>query len=164
MLSFAALEDTRGQLLSSLPAKARWLLGETPLEWRFERAQQPLQPLTSADISSGAIPAHWLPIHIFGEYSYADGGGATAFLGIDIQTGQVRGLDVERDDSSAVFLLNSTVQQFIDTFLLFSHVLVHRSEAVAELAANAKAIDPAVFPNSSWRVLADHVETLPIRA
>jgi hypothetical protein len=146
------LEPLRAMLAAQLPVRARWLIDETPCDWDFSRAQQPLRP-----ISLGAdVPALWRGLYIFGEEDYAEGGGARSFIGINAEAGDVFGLDLERDEPLYVF--NSTPQRFIDTFLLFDQALGQKSAAAIGLAARAQAIDPEAFERSEWRDAARHVE------
>jgi hypothetical protein len=152
-------ELLRIELVTQLPVRARWIFGETPCDWDFSRAQWPLHSPSSSEFTGGDIPESWLRLRIFGEEDYADGGGAHPLLGIDYETGEVFGLDVERNALS-VYILNSSVERFIVTFLLFDRVLRLRTETVLGLAGKVYEIDPGVFERSEWRDTADYVETL----
>jgi hypothetical protein len=155
------LDELRLEVAGRLPVRVRWLLDETPWDWDFSRARQALQPLSDADAETWMeiLPEDWRQLYIFGEEAFAAGGGARPFLGVHIQSGEVYGLDVERDDAAAYFL-NSSVPAFIDTFLLFDEVLGKRVAATSRLSDRARAADPKGFDRSEWRDAAEHVEFL----
>ena len=53
---------------------------------------------------NGDLEPEWSALDLFGEEDYAEGGGASPFLGVHRSSGKIFGLDVERD-SSEMFLL-----------------------------------------------------------
>src|SRR5216117_2705717 len=111
----------RSQIAAHLPARVRWLVNRSPLDFDFSRSQRPLQPLLASEVN-GDLEPEWSALDLFGEEDYAEGGGASPFLGVHRSSGQIFGLDVERE-SSQMFLLNSDDDRFIRTFLLFDEVV-----------------------------------------
>ena len=153
------VEELRLLIMSRLPAQSRWLMRETPVRWDFSRATQPLQSLPEDDAAEwkNILPTDWRQIMIFGERDIAEGGGANPFLGIHAQTGEVLGLDVERD-RSAVFLLNSSVPAFIDAFLILEKALKVDKQVPRDLKNRLRDLDPDAFDRSEWRELVDYLD------
>lgn len=164
MIELAELESLRLQLVKRLPNHASWVVGEDLMDWDFSRARKTLRPIQSSDIVGGEILESWHSIYLFGDCAYADGGGAHPYVGINVQTGEVCGLDVERDDSEAVYLMNSSVARFIDTFLLVDSALAEEPQLLSGLSSRVRAIDPQAFPEGEWSKLADYVQATPSRA
>jgi len=104
-------------LAARLPARARWRLGDSPLDWDFSRAAHPLEALPEdhAQTLAAILPNDWRELLIFGEDDYAEGGGAQSFLTVHTRTGEVFGVDGERD--APVYFLSSSVTAFVETFL-----------------------------------------------
>jgi hypothetical protein len=100
------------------------------------------------------LPPDWRQMLIFGEEDFAEGGGASPLLTVHAQTGVILGLDVDREQSS-VFLLNSSIPAFIETFLLFDNVLKAGGTAPSGLRDRIQAVDPESFERSEWRGLID---------
>jgi hypothetical protein len=126
------------------------------LDFDFSRAQSPLEPIRRSDLI-GEIEDEWLRLYLFGQQRYAEGGGASPLLGVDSTNGEIYGLDVERETSSATFFLNSGVHEFVQMFLLFDGVLRFRRESVHSIPSVAEAIDSKGFAKSEWRDLAVHL-------
>jgi hypothetical protein len=63
--------------------------------------------------------------------------------------GKVFGVDVERDEKK-LFLLNSSLQAFIDTFCLLDRYLGHGRPIPADLNLLARNLDPTVYSESEW--------------
>jgi hypothetical protein len=155
------LEELRLAIVSHLPVQSRWLLRETPLDWNFSRATQLLRPLPEEDAERWAkvLPPDWRQMLIFGEQDIAEGGGASPFLCVHAQTGQVFGLDVEREQSAA-FLLNSTVPAFVNTFLLIDSALRAGDRLPSDMRDRIRAADPGVFEESDWKEMVDYLDEL----
>jgi len=136
----------------------RWLIDDNPFDYDFTRALAPLEPVGERDLI-GPIEREWSYLYLFGQDYYE--GGAGSLLGIDSRNGKILGLDVER--SSAIYLLNSGIGEFIQMFLLFDSVLRSRQHPVQALTSAAKAIDRKGFAGSEWRKLADHLIKYPPR-
>lgn len=100
-----------------------------------------------------------LSLALFGEQDYADGGGARPLLGIDTHTGEVVGLDPERD--SCLYLLNTNLEAFIRMFTLFDNFVRLRRGTVAELSSGARAIEPSAFDRSAWAMLLELLRSAP---
>lgn len=142
----------RSQIAAHLPVHVRWLVNRTPLDFDFSRSQRPLKPLLASEVN-GDLEPEWSVLDLFGEEDHAEGGGASPFLGVHRNSGQIFGLDVERE-SSEMFLLNSDVDRFIKTFQRFDSVLREGSRS-GDLHASLHEIDPEVFEVSEWRLLVD---------
>lgn len=152
------LETVRTMVCSSLPVRARWFIDETPLDFDFSRAHAPLLPVQPSELLCDIEP-EWARIRLFGEQDYAEGGGASPFLGVHEETGWILGLDVEREASS-IYVLNSTIDGFIETFLLFDGVLTRAHPQLETLALAAHRIDPSAFPDSEWKSFCDYISSI----
>jgi hypothetical protein len=128
-------------------------------DFDFTRSQRPLLPLLDSDLNGGDIDAQWTVLDLFGEEDYAEGGGASPLLGVHRETGQIFGLDVERE-SSQMFLLNSDADRFIRTFLLFDDVLRAGKLPAGDVAKRAREVDPGTFQGSEWQELAEYLKFL----
>lgn len=106
--------------------------------------------------SATVIEKEWASLRIFGEDDYAEGGGGSAYLGVHSESGEFFGLDVERH-TSEMFLFNSDVDRFIQTFLALDRVLRPGGLADARIRERLKEIDPDAFERSEWRLLCDYV-------
>jgi len=152
-------EETRKQIAARLPQRVQWMIDGIAWDFDFTRSQRPLLPLLDSDLHAGDINAEWTVLDLFGEEDYAEGGGASPLLGVHRETGQIFGLDVERE-SSQMFLLNSDADRFIRTFLLFDDVIRAGKLSVADVAERAREIDPATFHGSEWQELAEYLKFL----
>ena len=150
------VEALRLTIVERLPVRSRWLLAGASLDWDFSRAAQPLQSLSDADAEKWkeVLPSDWRELFIFGEESYAEGGGAAPLLCVHAETGEVIGLDAERE-SSSTYLVNSTVPAFIETFLLLDEALRPGAVVPAGLKERIYEADPSGFDGSDWRDLVD---------
>ena len=133
--------------MTTLPRRARWHIRDTPLDFKFARAERALAPLHEAEIN-GRIEPEWASLFVFGEQSFAEGGGARPFLGIERGTGHVLGLDVERE-SSCLFLYNSDLDRFIQTFEILDGAIRSGTPPLHTLSTRAARIDVA-FAESEW--------------
>jgi hypothetical protein len=148
-------EALRSALASRLPLTARWMINETPMDYDFSAARRVLQPLDK-DALLDAPEAEWLDLLIFGEYDYAEGGGANPFLGIMRTTGAIHGLDVERD-KQPLFVLNSSTDAFIETFTFLHASLGAGRPLPRDADARLRSIDPHTYDNSDWRLLVEFI-------
>jgi len=155
-LSAIDTEELRLTIVRRLPRRARWLFEQTPWDWDFSRAARPLQAVPDDDAAKWmeVLPPDWRQMLIFGEEDFSEGGGASPLLTVHAETGVVFGLDVERE-GTAVFLLNSSIPAFIETFLLFDNVLRVGGTAAARFRDHVQAVDPKSFQRSEWRGLID---------
>jgi hypothetical protein len=88
---------------------------------------------------------------VFGKWSYAEGGGARSLLVVRQRDSKVFGVDVEGDEP--LFLLNSSLPAFIDTFCLLDKYLGHGQPIPADLNLSARNLDPTVYSESFWPLL-----------
>jgi hypothetical protein len=151
------IESIRQQIVTRLPVRVRWLVNGTRLDFDFSRSEAPLEPVMACDFNSATvIEKEWTSLRIFGEDDYVEGGGASAYLGVHSGSGEFFGLDVERE-TSEMFLLNSDVDRFIQTFLALDRVLRPDGLPDARIRERLGEIDPNAFERSEWRLLCDYV-------
>jgi hypothetical protein len=150
-------DAVRRQIAARLPPRVRWQVGPMTCLFDFSRSAAPLRPITADDVTGCPIEDAWTAIDLFGEQVFADGGGASPLLGVDRQTGEVCGLDVEREPPQ-MFLLNSSVDRFLETFRLFDEALRLGTRSLDEVVAAAREIDPAAFERSEWRSLCEYLD------
>ena len=124
-----------------LPTRRRWVFQETPLDYDFSAGVLGPEPLRQESHHFPLEP-EWLELLIFGEYDYAEGGGAHPFLGVQRQNGVVYALDVERDEP--LVILNSGLDAFMKTFEAIDAHLARSSPLPRQIGKTLKAIDPAV--------------------
>lgn len=151
MIDPAPLQAT---ILARLPSKVRWTLNDVPMDYDFSAASRGLRPLSASALNCKP-KATWLELLIFGEYDYAEGGGANPFLGVHRETGVVYGLDVER--AQPVFLLNSSIDRFVDTFLYLSRYWGAGQDLPDDADSILRQLDPDAYPTSDWKALAAYV-------
>jgi hypothetical protein len=145
-----ALKDAHVQrALLKLPLRRRWTFDQTPLDWDFSLKRSPLRPL---DASAFDFPfkAAWRALLVFGEYDYAEGGGANPFLGIRKTDGAVYGLDFERDRKQ-MFLLNSDLDAFVATFAALDAHLAKGRRLPDDIERRLRAIDRTAYDRSDWK-------------
>jgi hypothetical protein len=149
-------ESFRSHIVTRLPIRVRWLIKGTPLDFDFSRSLAPLKFITANDIMGGAIDDEWKPLSIFGTNDYAAGGGASSYLCVHTKTGKIFGLDLERQESP-MFLFNSDVDKFIQTFLILDQALRLGSFSPQKLPTRLKEVDPDALEYGEWRLLCEHV-------
>jgi hypothetical protein len=145
------LEAIQSAIVQALPVHAHWSINNTPLDFDFPAGHKGLRPLPHDIIQQ--TEKEWFDLLIFGEYDYAEGGGASPWLGIRKTDGAVYGLDVERENP--MFLLNSSIERFIHTFEVLNQYLAQGKQLPSSVEAVVRAIDPEVYPVSDWRSLVD---------
>lgn len=148
-------ETIRLEITKRLPIRTRWMVAGVALDFDFSFSRVPLRPITAVDEIGCEIEESWTALYLFGEQRYD--GGASPFLGVHRNTGEICGLDVEREKSQ-VFLLNSDVEKFIRTFRRFDELLRGSSLAPGVLSRELRTIDPDAFQRSDWRDFADYIE------
>ena len=152
-------ELVRQEVARRLPARVRWLVRGVPWDFDFSRSRAPLRPVAPTDLNGCSIAAEWTTLYLFGEEDYAGGGGTSPYLGVHRDTGEVFGLDVEREESQ-VFILNSNVDRFIRTFQKIDELL-RRAPVVSGMLSRAlMEIDPDAFQHSEWRDFFSYVEAV----
>lgn len=149
-------EAVRSAIVDGLPARARWMLGEMPLDFDFSVGRGGPRPLTDEDVCGG-IEEEWADLLLFGECDYADGGGARPWLAIRRSGGGVCALDVEWKDPISTY--NTSIERFIRVFALLDPYLGHGRPLPPETEDRVRAIDPEGYELSEWKDLIDHVGT-----
>ncbi len=143
--------------VAGLPDRARWVIDGMPLDFDFRDARRGLRRITSEDVVGRAIPNEWSDLLIFGEYDYAEGGGARPWIAVRASDGAACGLDVEQADERAVFLFNSSIGGFVQTFAALDPYLRRGQRLPADIEARIRGIDPRTYPVSEWRSLIEHL-------
>ncbi len=143
----------RSAIEAGLPVHKRWIIRGTPLDYDFSVARSGLGKLPTGN--GGSQDQEWSDFCAFGKYDYAEGGGAAPWLCIRMTDGAVCGLDFEQEDP--VFLLDSSLQRFIQTFSVFDDYLGSRASLPADFDARLRRIDPNAYPVSDWRLLFEAV-------
>ena len=150
-------ESIRLEIVRRLPIRMHWSLGGESLDFDFSRSQSPLRPVAPPDLNGCGIETGWNSLFLFGEQDFADGGGASPYLGVHQDTGEVCGLDVERK-TSPVFLLNSNIDRFIRTVQKIDEMFRHASRVPSTLSEVLTEIDPVAFERSDWKDFSSYVE------
>jgi len=150
-------ESTRIEIEKHLSTHVHWSIAGESWDFDFSRCQYPLQTIVAADLNDCPIQDEWKTLYIFGTADYAEGGGSSEFLGVQRYTGQVFGLDVERDKRE-MFLFNSGLERFIQTFQRVEEFLGSPPNLAPSMSKILLEIDPDAFPHSEWRHLSEHLE------
>ena len=143
---------------SRLPQRARWLFGNTILD--FSRHNEP-RNLTAEFLEWGLSDAdvadieHGSDLIVFGMWDFDEGGGATPALAVRQSDGKVFDVDVEA--SKPLSLLNISLEAFIDTFCLLDKYLGQGQPIPADLHSLVRRLDPTVYSESEWRDLVEDV-------
>jgi hypothetical protein len=95
---------------------------------------------------------------VFGMWNFNEGGGARPWLAVRQSDGKVFDVDLEAHDP--LFVLNSSLEAFIDTFCLLDKYLGHGQPMPADLDSLVRNLDPTVYSESEWRNLMDHLAGL----
>ena len=146
------LEAVQTEIVTRLPVRARWTINRTPLDYNFVVAHESLYEV-SDDLLCMVGPAEkeWFELLIFGDYDYAEGGGAHPWLCVRKSDGAIYGLDVEREN--AAFLLNSSLEGFIGTFQFLNGYFGNAKQLPSNVNAHLRRINPEAYPESDWRLL-----------
>jgi hypothetical protein len=146
------LQAMQSAILAGLPRQRRWLIKDTTIDYDFSVAQYGLGPFAEAtDETIDPREKKWFDLLIFGNYDYAEGGGAYPFLGIRKTDGAIYGLDPELE-GEAMFLINSSLDRFIRTFSLLDEFLSLGKPTPPTLESRLRAIDPDVYDESDWKL------------
>jgi len=125
------------------------MIEDTPLDFDFSIGRQGPRRLTVADFNEATeLEASWLDLLIFGESDYAEGGGASMYIGVRESDGAVYGLDVEREQPLALF--NSSFDRFIETFFALDAFYRQGQQLPRGLEERIRGIDPEAYPFSEW--------------
>ena len=140
-----------------MPLTARWWIRGVSFNWTF--AVERWRWLRGDEIEVVGQPPEpqWGALRIFGEY-YLDGG-ASPVVGLRADDAAVCGLDVEAD--SAVFLLNSSLHAFVETFRLLDRTLANPEAGPTDLREAARSLDPRAYDQSEWSDLLEVVLDRP---
>lgn len=146
-------------IANDLPPKAQWTPEPDqtpPIDYSFCSELCPvlneLQQLPD-DMREEA----WNELLIFGGYSIE--GGAAQWLCIHKTTGLVYGLDLERE-ANAMYLVNSCIERFIETFNTLNYYLGNGNPMPSEIETRLREIDPETYPQSEWRDFVDYVMSI----
>lgn len=145
------LNAVSSDIADELPKNVVWGLnsGEVPpINYDFTPQLQPVPD----DIFGHE--EEWNELLIFGEYSID--GGANVWLCINTVTGIVYGLDPERE-GEAIFLLNSSLEQFIATFRTLNDFLDGGEPVPPDIETTLRAIDSEMYNESEWGHFVHHV-------
>jgi hypothetical protein len=143
----------QSEIIAGLPERARWMIREEPLDYDFSDSRRGLRRPT-ADHVTGEIEKEWLDLLIFGRSAYSEGG-ATPWIAVRQTDGAICGFDPERKE--AIFLFNSLIGRFIDTFTLLGQYLERGQRPPSDIEECARRIDPEAYPQSEWKSLIDYV-------
>jgi hypothetical protein len=135
-------------IVRRLPVRRRWMVQETPLDYDFSAGVRGPAPLRQRSYDFPLEP-EWLELLIFGEYDYAEGGGAHPFLGVHRKSGVVYALDFERD--TPLVILNSGLEAFVKTFEAIDADLTKPAQLPRQIGKTLKVIDPSVYDRSDWK-------------
>ena len=150
------IEAARRYIAAKLPLSVRWYVHDTPWDWNFVRVESPLGHLEEKDLNFWPCPSNWRELYLFGEEDYAEGGGASAWVGIEPERGIIYGLDPERDQE-AIFLRNSSIERFVSTFVSFDKFLRDPNQYNHEIVTEIRALDQEAYDASDWRLLAEEL-------
>jgi len=158
MVRSVDIDSIREELLSHLPLTRRWRVRDTTLDWDFSLLQKHLLPISPSNLNQDHIPDEWRQVLLFGICNHSTGGGAVPFYGISATTGEIFALDLERDYGSELNFINSSAQNFINTYLVFDQSLHDFPQSTGGLTDRARATDPDCFDRSEWKSLAEYAE------
>jgi hypothetical protein len=149
-------------IASRLPQHACWLIDNTtvdfsvrsePCSFVAEIAKWGLSDADVADIE------HHSDFIVFGMWNFNRGGGARPALVVRQSDGKVFGVDVEAYEP--LFLLNSSLQAFIDTFRLLDKYFRQGQPLPADLSSLVRNLDPSVYSESDWRNFVEAASRAP---
>jgi hypothetical protein len=139
------------KLAAGLPVRARWMINGTPLDFEFMVGRLGLQRLPDEVLDAGG--PYGSELLVFGEQDFAEGGGARPWLCVRERGGSVYGFDPEPEEP--MFLLNSSVEQFVATFRLLNNYLAKNRLLPPDCESRLRAIDCEAYPHSDWRLLVE---------
>jgi hypothetical protein len=151
-------ESVRQEVMRRLPIHARLVIEGDSLDFDFSRSRAPLLTIAATDVNDFTIiEIGWSALYLFGEQDFCDGGGAHPYLGVNLDSGEICGLDIEREKSH-VFLLNTNLDRFIRTFQKIDEILRCVPVARGRLSEALTEIDPEAFQRSEWQNFSRYVE------
>ena len=142
-------ETIKCLIATSLPDHASWDVSGMSIDYDFTSGKRDLNYVCNRDFVGTEIEFAWAKLRKFGEIDYFKGGGANPLLTIDEETGNVIGLDVERD-TNPTFRMNSSIEHFIQSFQLLDTYLSKKKRLPADIHDQMKSIDPDAFEGSEW--------------
>ena len=122
-----------------------------PLDFEFTAGRYGLCRLPDAVIAEAGAAASELLA--FGERAYAEGGGSRSWLCVREHDGAVYGFDEELEEP--VFLLNSSVPQFVATFQALDRYLSEDGALPPDCEGLLRVLDPEAYRSSEWRLLVE---------
>lgn len=139
--------------VACLPQRARWLIRDVPLDFSFESEPRNLTTVLQELLMGGKqddppIVERVRDYVVFGEWDYAEGGGAHPLLLVRRSDAKVFGLEVEND--APLFLMNSSLLAFINTFYLLDEYLGHNKKIPDDLGSSVRNLDPGAYSMSHW--------------
>jgi hypothetical protein len=137
-------------IASRLPQRARWLIRGTPLDFSFYSVPRNLTAMMAEWVWDATVVEHASGFIVFGERDYAEGGGASNWLVVRRSDGNVYGMDAERE--VPLFLLNSSLHAFINTFCFLDKYLGHGHPIPPDLHSLVQNLDPT-YSGSEWHDL-----------
>jgi hypothetical protein len=141
-------------VVTNLPAKARWSIDGTTLDFDFSPSRGDLCSLPDGrNPSDEDDPAN--DFLVFGFQDFADGGGAQPWLCLRKSDGWICGFDADCDDDP-IFILNSSIQRFVETFLFLNQYLQQNEPLPSNSGKRLLEIDPEANATSNWTSLVDH--------
>jgi hypothetical protein len=149
------LDDARQTIVDELPVSSSWSVLGTPFRHDFSAARETLVPLRE-HIDAEDFDDAWEPLVVFGTSDFADAGGATPWLALHRVSGAVVGIDLERD-GDPLFVLNSGLQQFIETFTYLDRFLGNEQPLPPNAEATLQRIDPDAYDDSDWKQLLEYL-------
>lgn len=150
------LDAAKQAIVEGLPVRTCWIVGSQPLRYDFSQGRERLRPVIE-EVEERWILDAWRSLVIFGRSDYADGGGATPWLTLDRTTGAVMGLDLERD-TKPVYLINSSLPQFVATFGYLNRFLPSGLRLPEDADDVVRAIDDAAYSTGEWRLLLEQTQ------
>ncbi|MFZ5894869.1 MAG: hypothetical protein ACOY0T_27660 [Myxococcota bacterium] len=110
----------------------------------------------TVDDVNGEVPPSWTDFYPFGEEDGTQRGGSNSLLVLSSLSGNVHGLDLEREQP--IYFLNSSIDEFVDTFLAFDRYLSIGDAAKPHVQAMLLAIGANSNVPSEWLLLWDYLD------
>jgi len=152
------LEEARHAIAERLPQKASWVVAHMSADYDFSTDKFGLSPVSKANffLAGEPMPEEWKKLRKFGEVDYCDGGGARPLLTISEDTGEVYGLDIEREGRE-LYVLNSSIHQFFAVFDLLDPYLSKEQELPLNILDQIRNVDPNCYERSDWKELVEYI-------
>ncbi len=140
--------------LARLPRQASWETEAGVIDFWFESS---ICRISETDRVGASIVEDWRRLLIFGGMSVNKGGGAQPWFAIDPETNDVVGIDVEREDSSAVFFVSSSIRQFVRIFSSLDEFLGSGRQLPPDAVQTIRAIDDKASIDGEWIGLIEYI-------